>query len=61
MGKVLEVSIKQVDNDGNITTIKVTGEDAKKWGETVDGWASYMYVRGQEFPKLNWETVNESV
>lgn len=61
MSKVLEVTIKKVDDAGKVITIKLTGEDAEKWGESIDGLCTFIYAHGQEFPSLNWETINEPV
>jgi len=35
-------------------TMEVTGEEAKKWKDMVEGQAILAHVHGQEWPTLNW-------
>ena len=57
MSKTVEVSITKEDELGNRTTIRVRGEEAEKWAKTLDGWTTFMFVHGQNFPELKWETL----
>lgn len=49
--KTVRVEIEKDDG----TIIRLTGEEARKWGDHVEGMATCCHVHRRSFPELKWE------
>ena len=65
LDKTLSVTIVKQREDGTLFKISVSGEDATKWKNAVEGQATLSYAHGIHFPNIDWKTeelkINDSI
>jgi NTP pyrophosphatase (non-canonical NTP hydrolase) len=54
-GETVEVIIRKQDENGVVRSMRITGQEVKKWAEGCDGLATYGHVHGYLFPEVKWE------
>ena len=55
--KTVMVTLTKEDEEGNRHAMRISGEDATKWAEAVDGQGIFCHAHGMKFPELNWEEI----
>jgi hypothetical protein len=55
--KTTRVEIEHADG----TIIRLTGDEAHKWGEYVNGTSGYLFAHGMQAPLFQWEEFRKKI
>lgn len=61
MFKISEVVVVRQDEKNVKTVVRISGEEAEKWSQTIDAMSNLATAHGWQLPEVKWEILNEPV